>query len=238
MPQLTLDLYRDQELNFASFLAGPNGEAEAALRAWSEGLAAPTIYLWGATGCGKSHLLQSAISAFSSTTSRAMYLPLRAILGQGPQLLEGLETLDALAIDDIDAAAGQPDWEIGLFNLYNALAARQGRLLWSSQQPRTQLFQLPDLASRLSAGLVYQLHELDDTQKSTVLKRKARLRGLDLSDPVVEFILRRNRRDLRALSAVLERLDDASLRDRRPLTIPFVREVLSAEQPLADSSEA
>ena len=61
---------------------------------------------------------------------------------------------------------------------------------------------------------------------ATVMER-ARARGLDLSDEVGVYLLRRCPRDTHALFALLERLDKASLAAQRRLTIPFVRDLLS-----------
>ena len=71
------------------------------------------------------------------------------------------------------------------------------------------------------------MRELDDSGKATVLTARAAQRGLDLPAAVIEFVLRRERRDLCVLLAVLDKIDQASLSRGRALTVPFVREVLA-----------
>ncbi len=227
-PQLTLDLFGSSSHDFAGFHREGNDETVTALEHWSRGLGPPVIYLWGAGGSGKSHLLQAAIRAADQHGARAMYLPLAAVGSADSEVFDGLERVDMLAIDDLGACRGAADWERRLFHLYNALTAGGGRLLWAARTaPARGPFELADLASRLAASLVYQLRELDDTQKSRALAAAAARRGLSLEPAVIAFIMRRERRDMAALAEILDALDRASLRDARALTIPFVRSVLA-----------
>ncbi|MGE0482829.1 MAG: DnaA regulatory inactivator Hda [Gammaproteobacteria bacterium] len=227
--QLTLDLYNVTRHELGDFHRAGNAETVAAVERLVRGEGPRVVYLWGATGCGKSHLLQAAVQAVGAAGERAMYLPLRALAASGPAVLEGLEAVTLLAIDDLDAVVDQRPWAERLFHLHNALAAAAGRLLWSSRSaPASTVFALPDLASRTAASLVYQLHEPDEATRAAILVQLARRRGFDLPLPVVEFILRRERRDLVSLVTLLDVLDQASLSHGRALTVPFVRELLAA----------
>ncbi len=224
-PQLTLDLYRAPALDFDSFHAGGNDEAVVALRRWCEGAGAPVIWLSGAPATGKTHLLQAAVRAAGA---RAMYLPLADMRAYDCEMLDDLQAVDLLALDDVDSCAGDPAWERALFRLYNDRQAANLRLLWSAHTPpAVRLFKLDDLQSRAAAGLIYQLRELDDTDKGAALRAAALRRGLVLPEAVADYILRRERRDMSALAGVLDRLDRASLQESRALTVPFVREVLA-----------
>ncbi|MEQ8231848.1 MAG: DnaA regulatory inactivator Hda [Gammaproteobacteria bacterium] len=225
--QLTLDLFNVTRHSFADYHAGPQQAVLAALEQWSHAAGPAVIYLWGAPASGKSHLLQAAVRAASERGARTMYLPLGELLAAGPAVLDGLDAIDAVALDDLDACAGDAAWEQRLFHLYNALVGVGGRLLWSgARAPAACPLGLRDLASRLAASLVFHLRELDDAAKAAVLAARAHERGLELAPAVLEFILRRERRDMGALVALLEELDAASLRQRRALTVPFVRAVL------------
>lgn len=183
------------------------------------------VWLAGAAATGKSHLLQAAVSAAGA---RAMYLPLAELRPYGSSVLEDLNVVDVLALDDVDACAGDAEWEGALFRLYNDRLAAGQRLLWSARvTPATPVFTLPDLQSRAAAALIYQLRELADDDKCEALRAAARRRGLALPTAVAEFILRRERRDMNALGALLDRLDRASLSEARALTLPFVRAILA-----------
>jgi len=225
--QLTLGLFAPPQADFADFLDGANALPRQALETWSSGAGTWCCGLWGASGTGKSHLLQAAIRRVHAVGSPAMYLPLRDMRPHGAAVLDGLEQIGALAIDDIDAVAGDRTWEEALFALYNRCQASGGRLMFSSRLiPAATKFALADLQSRLTAALIFQLSELADPDKQRVLQVTARARGMELSEPVASFLIRRLRRSMHDLMDALEVLDRESLRERRTLTVPFVRDVL------------
>jgi DnaA family protein len=91
-----------------------------------------------------------------------------------------------------------------------------------------------DLRTRLAWGLVYQLKPLTDAEKVLHLRAEAGRRGLRLSDEVVWYLLNHLPRDLASLHRVLEVLDRYSLASQRAVTLPFVREALSAAQDCAN----
>ena len=224
-PQLALDLFQVSQNDFAGFVAGANREALQALALWARGAGPRVIHVRGGPATGKTHLLQAAIGAVKAGAVPAMYVPLPMLLAQGEQVLDDLEQVELVALDAIDACVGHAAWERRLFTLYNALDAAGHRLLWSARS--APAFVLPDLASRVEASLIYQLHELAEDDKAQVLRSRAAERGLTLPEPVIEFVLRRERRDLGALLSVLDVLDQASLQAGRALTVPFVREILA-----------
>ena len=73
-----------------------------------------------------------------------------------------------------------------------------------------------------------RLRALDDVQRRHALQLHARMRGLELTGEVADFILSRFSRDLRDLVALIERLDEQALAAQRALTIPFVRGFVGA----------
>jgi DnaA family protein len=155
-----------------------------------------------------------------------VYLPLRQRAELAPALLEGLETLVLICIDDVDAIAGDAAWEAALFHLFNRVRERGGRIvITGAAAPRNLGLSLPDLATRLGWGLVFQLHPLTDAEKAQALRLRARARGMEMPEAVAAYLLQRHARDMAALFALLERLDQASLAAQRRLTVPFVREV-------------
>ncbi|PAU87826.1 DnaA regulatory inactivator Hda [Pseudomonas sp. WN033] len=228
--QLPLGIKLRDEATFASYYAGPNAGVVAALQMLADPqqeLAEPCVYLWGAEGSGRSHLLQAACHRAAEAGALAMYLPLADLLEHGPSLLEGMEQVELLCLDQLDSLAGRADWEEALFHLYNRLREAGGRLLLAADAaPRAVSFGLPDLVSRLGWGLVYQLQSLDDQDKQQMLKLRAEQRGLQLSDEVARYILSRGARGMSELFDALELLDQASLQAQHRLTIPFVKRVM------------
>ena len=237
-PQLTLGLFPPPEFDFAEFRGRGNALARASLEAWAAGAEPWCVGVWGGAGTGKSHLLQATIRRAHAEGRTVMYVPLRDLHAHGPSLLHGLEHIEVLALDDLDAVIADPDWCTALFALYNRCQAARGRWLYAAAAPPAALrVQLPDLQSRLSAALVFQLQALDDDEKAALLRALAAARGLVLPDTVATFLLRRLPRGTHTLVAAVMRLDAASLRDRRALTIPFAREVLELDPGAADDAE-
>lgn len=186
------------------------------------------LYLWGAKGSGKSHVLLACCQAVNSTHS-AIYLPLALLKEWGPQSIEGLEDQALVCIDDIQEIAHDPVWEEALFHLYNRIKDQEKNLLIISGNlpPALMPIELADLRSRLGWGLVIQLNELNDDEKVKTLKLHALKRGFDLPESVGHFLLNRCSRNMHDLHELLNRLDDASLAAHRKITIPFVKNILS-----------
>jgi DnaA family protein len=228
-PQLTLELFSDTGCDFESYFPGPNEQAVCALMRWAAGAGPWYLCVWGRAGVGKTHLLQAAVNAISTGTS-AMYVPLLEVMNHGPAILDGLDEVDALCIDDIGLIRDEPQWQSALFDLFNRLQAAAGRLVVSAENsPRGLDLDLRDLSSRLSAGLIYQIHPLGDEDKRAALQAAAARRGLELPEPVASFIMRRANRDMGALNRVFADLDEASLSAGRQLTVPFVRDILGLD---------
>lgn len=230
LPQLTLALFDEAKLDLADYVPGENQFVLDAVSQWMSGDGPWYLMLWGATGTGKSHLIQSVIGAVGDQQRRAMYVPLGQVMEFDPEILEDLESIEFLGIDDVHLAAGDKGWELALFNLFNRTQASGGRLLVSSNRgPQNLGLDLLDLSSRLKSGLICHLSDLDDDGKQAVLQHRAARRGLDMPDNVARYLIHRLRRDMRELNMIFERIDAASLSAGRELTIPFVRDVLGLD---------
>jgi DnaA family protein len=222
--QLTLSVSVRDDARFANYYAGPNEQIVQQLQQQWTVNGEPYIYLWGAQGVGCSHLLQAACHYAEGLGHQSVYLPLDELIEYSPAVLESMEQLPLVALDNVQAVAGNAEWEEGLFHLFNRIRDRQGHLIIAgSQAPGHLGVQLPDLSSRLSWGMVYQVEPLEDDDKILALLLRARRRGLNMSDEVARYILTRGPRDMQALFDVLDVLDQASLSAQRKLTIPFIK---------------
>lgn len=225
--QLPLNMQLRDDATLASYYPGDNQEILSALMQMSAGVGESFIYLWGGSESGRTHLLQAACQAAGEAGIAALYIPLKEYRHLSPTVLQGIEEIPLVCLDDIDTVAGQPMWEEALFHLFNRIRARQGRLLIAANVAPTHLnITLPDLKSRLTWGVVYQLHTLNDEQKLCALQLRAHMRGLQLSKTVGQFLLHRCSRHFSELFSTLEVLDRASLAEQRRLTVPFVKHVL------------
>src|SRR5699024_3105074 len=143
-----------------------------------------------------------------------------------PEVLEGIEQYSLIAVDDVDSFAGLPEWEESLFHLYNRSRELGHNMLFTANtKPRNIGLILADLVSRLSAGPVYQLQALSDTDLVELLQCRAKQRGLPMSDEVAAYIIHRGVRAPNALVLLLDTLDEKAMVEQRKLTIPFVKEV-------------
>jgi DnaA-homolog protein len=236
MKQLALGVRLRADAVFESFWPGPNGEIVAALRCPS---AAP-LWLWGASGSGKTHLLQAVCAAAGEAAaagvpnaglpadgSPAAYFPLAAPRALPAEALAGFERTQVLCVDDVDAVAGDSAWERALFRLFNEASELRTRLIFAAAGPPRQAdWSLEDWGSRAAACVVYQLRELDDDGRIEALRLRAAQRGLQLPYETSEYLLKRMPRDMRSLFETLDQLDEASLVAQRRLTIPFIRDAL------------
>ncbi|MBM4197215.1 MAG: DnaA regulatory inactivator Hda [Gammaproteobacteria bacterium] len=229
MQQLPLNVRLAEHAVFESFHAGPNEAAIACLREAAAGAGPRFTWLWGPGSSGRSHLLQAAVTAAHALGRPSIFLPMAQRASLDPAMLDGLETASLVAVDDIDAIAGDGAWEPAMLLLYERIVASAGRLVMSSILPPARSgFRLPDLASRLSTAAVYQLVQGGDEQLLRALQKRAAWLGLELPDVTGRFLLTRVERDMAALCRELERLDREALAAQRRLTVPFVSEVLGS----------
>ncbi len=218
--QLPLRIGLRDSATFANFYPGSNAAVVHALQAASE----PFIYLGGAIGSGRSHLLQAACHEVSEAQGLAAYLPLAECMAMSSQMLEGMEQMALVAIDDLDLLAGNREWELALFHLYNRMRDAGHRMIAAGNAAPAALgITLPDLLSRLGWGPVFQLQPLADGEKSEALRMRAKQRGMELPPEVADYLLSHGSRNMHDLFALLDRLDEGSLAAQRKLTIPFVR---------------
>ncbi|HTX24400.1 MAG TPA: DnaA regulatory inactivator Hda [Steroidobacteraceae bacterium] len=227
MRQLPLGVRVPDRAVFASFLPGPNVQAVEHLKSLARGTLGGMAWICGPSGAGKSHLLQASC-ALASERARAGYLPLREVARLGVGALEGLNELDCLCLDDLDVVLGDGAWERALFALHCQIDERGGRLIAASGMPPALVtWTLGDLGSRWAASAVFQLRPLEEEQLTQALQLRAQVRGLELPEETARWLQRRFPRDMRTLYELLDTLDEAALVERRKLTVPFIRSVLS-----------
>jgi DnaA family protein len=227
MQQLPLSISLRDDATFDNFLIlRGNGLTLQALQQIDVDGAYSLAYLCGPGASGRSHLLQ----AVCHQHSQSVYLPLTELAAYRPsEVFATLERQALVCLDDVDAVAGIAPWEEALFHFINRKMLCGGALLVAAGQTAPGVFALPDLVSRLQQGLVLRLAAADDDDKTRVFIWRAGLRGMHLSEDVGAFVLRHYSRDLSQLMALLDQLDAQSLKQKRRITIPFVRQVIAAQ---------
>ncbi len=226
--QLSLGLELNYSKTLDSFYPGSNLELVKAIEALLQGQSENFIYIFGPLGLGKSHLLQAACHEAKRLCVSALYFSLAEVVLHPEAALENLEDLSLVCLDDLDAIAGNPEWEEKLFHLFNALRAKGHHLLVAATRPARDLpLTLEDLKSRLSWGLTFKIHALTDHDLSQAFLARAQWHGLVVPPDVIEFLMNRLPRSTQGMMDVFDRLNAASMIEQRKLTLPFVKQVLN-----------
>ncbi|VVE25816.1 DnaA regulatory inactivator Hda [Pandoraea pneumonica] len=222
--QLYLDLGTPPPATFDNFIVGPNREVAQTLAGLpaelSAGLARDRgIYLWGTAGSGRTHLMEALVHAVGPS---ARYLrpnsPLAAFMFD--------DSSTVYCVDDCDNLS--PNQQIAAFNLFNETRARPHcAFVAAGSQPPVDMPLREDLRTRLGWGLVFHIVGLDDDGKKQALQNAARERGLQLAADVPAYLLTHFQRDMSSLMALLDRLDRFSMEQKRAVTLPLLRQMLT-----------
>jgi DnaA family protein len=224
--QLALGIDLRDDCTLETYFPGENQQALSQIKQLAKGEGESFVYIWGREGVGRTHLLQGACHWAHRSQRTSFYISLKSVKQLSPEVLAGLERIDVICLDDIEGIAGDPVWEEAVFHLFNKLRANKKHLLITANcAPKALPILLPDLLSRLTWGIVYLLQPLGDNDLLMALQLRAKERGLDLSDEVGSFLIRRCTRSMPELYTLLEKLDKASLIAQRRLTIPFVKSI-------------
>ncbi|WP_299076928.1 DnaA regulatory inactivator Hda [uncultured Paraglaciecola sp.] len=232
--QLTLPVGLKDTESFASFIAGQNVQACSHLNAlFSQNEGEQTnnwlTYLFSDSGLGKSHLLYATCQQAELMDASCIYFSFNEKPYMSPDMLLGLEDYRLICLDDIEKLQGEREWQVAVFDLINRVKeqAKCSLVITGNQPPKQLSLELPDLISRLSWGTNFQLFSLTDEQRQQALIVKAQHRGLNMSKEVAKFLVNHWQRDMPALIASLDILDEQSLQQQRKLSIPFVKAILA-----------
>ena len=181
------------------------------------------IYVYGATGLGKTHLLQGAVLRALSDQQSSMYIDCHNALPE--HVFESIEQLNWLSIDNVDAIHdNQHDL---VFDLYNRAKQAKVTMLISGSKLPSELSVMKDLKTRLGLATIFQLQPLDDELTMSVLNNQMIDRNLSIDSKVYEYLFKYYSRDVKILLAAMDDLDKASLQVKQSITIPFVKKTLN-----------
>ena len=223
--QLALSLLLDDSARFENFYT-PEGSPQQACVRFLENLdPGGMAWIWGASGSGVSHLLQSCCNTFAPD---GIYLPLVELAGEDPrQVLADLEHNSLLVFDDVGLVTGADNWSEQLFFLFNRLKDSGSRLVVGAKSPPQAIdTRLEDLRSRFASMTCFHIETLTDENKAELLSMRAANRGLFMPHAVATYLINHYSRDLSRQIELLDRLDVWSLQAKRRLTIPLVRDAL------------
>lgn len=227
--QVPLDIRMRPHLTFTNFEVGDNSLVISALTGCvnqqDHHLA---LYLWGKCGVGKSHLVSATLNYFQHYQGKnTFYVSFTQKSSLDLTILNNVEQYHVIVLEDVHYLTRETAWQEQVFYLFNRVQQTRARLIFTATEPPPQLQHiLPDLASRFSSALVMQVKELTEIQKIQAFRTRVHAHGMQMSQPVINFIFKHGPRDLPYLFALLEHLDRYSLSRQQRLTIPLVKEAM------------
>lgn len=226
--QQTLELKLADCQSFDTLVPGANAAAFSRLKAAAAALPHEFYLVFGVHGCGKSHLLGALHRELQQQGRYVFFLDLAEAAALSPELLEAAGEPAAALLDNVDAVAGNADWELALFAFFNRWYDLRRGLLVMSSTPSFDVipFNRADLNSRLGSGVVFPLEPLDEEGCAEALRRRAAGRGFCLPGSTSFYLVRHCGRSMPGLVKILDMLDEAQLRCGHELTVPFVKKIL------------
>ncbi|KKL83189.1 hypothetical protein LCGC14_1977240, partial [marine sediment metagenome] len=234
-PALQLAPVLSRDYTFDTFVTGPcNRLAHAACGAVAEspGKAYNPLFIYGAAGLGKTHLLQAIChEVVSRAAAKIIFLSCETFINH---LIEAIELgrlldfryryrqADVLVVDDVQFLSRHEQTQEEFFHTFNTLYQTQKQIVLSCDRPPTEIPLLEErLISRFNWGLVTGISRPAYETRVAIIRKKASARGLSLPEDVVCLIagtIDSNTRELEGaitkvamLAQVLERRIDLSL---------------------------
>ncbi len=205
------------EYTFENFVVGPCNQlahAAALSVAQSPGVAYNPLFIYGGVGLGKTHLMQ-AIGHYVKEKSKAKisYIPAEYFVNEFITSIKNKTThifrnkfryLDYLLIDDIHFIGGKEGTQEEFFHTFNFLYNNRKQIVLSSDKPPKDIKFLEErLVSRFEWGLIVDLQIPDFETRVAIVKKKAELRNLSLSDDLVFYIAEKVKDNIRLIEGIL-----------------------------------
>ncbi|WP_434481383.1 HdaA/DnaA family protein [Lutimaribacter degradans] len=200
------------------FVSPANAMAVAMIENW-QNWPSRKLLLIGPEGAGKTHLAH-----VWAQDSGARIIVARDLCGADiPALAKA-----PVAIEDAEDIAGERTAEEALFHLHNLVLAEGHSLLVTATGPAQRWgLRLPDLQSRMQGTQTATLSPPDDRLLGAVLLKLFADRQVAPSPEALNHLLRHMTRDFATARAVVAEIDRVALAEKRPITAPLVRRVLT-----------
>jgi len=225
--QIALPLSLDRQYSFENFISDRADLIVASLKALIQGDGEAQIGLWGTTASGKTHLLNASADYARQKSVVLQIYDAKQLLQCDANEFEGFSHCDVLAIDNLDAIAGNAEWEACFYQVINRCRDGDYRFVFAmAHRPEGLETTLDDFRSRLQWGLMLQLPSSDDIEIRQILRKRAQLIGIELAEDVISYLMTHHARNLATQMAILRRLDGASLSQQRKVTIPLIKQAL------------
>lgn len=227
---------------FDTCIVGPHNDlAVAATRAVAEkpGTLYNPLFIYGASGLGKTHLLHAIghhVKTISPTT-RLLYQSADRFINEFISAIRfnrvyefeaRYRMVDLLLIDDIQSLSNKEQTQEAFFNIFNTLHHARKQIVITSDTMARDIAGLAErIRSRLEGGLVVDIQPPQHETKVAILKKKAELHGTVLDDDVAHFIATRSTGTIRELEGMLIRTLAFSALTKQHLTCELAARVLN-----------
>ena len=196
------------------------------------------LFLYGATGLGKTHLMQAVGHALLAKkhNARVLYLTSEKFVGGFVSALQrgaiddfkkSCRDLDLLLIDDIHFLAGKGASLEEFFYTFNTLLENNGQIILTSDRYPKEIPDLDEqLKSRFSWGLTVQLDPPDLENRVGILRKKAEINKMELPKPAALFIAQHIQANVRELEGALNKVMATARFQGRAIDIDIVKHAL------------
>ena len=235
---------------FENFVIGPSNQLAYAASMAAAGGTGPRhnpLFLCGGTGLGKTHLVHAVAHKFRAERpeARILYVSAEKFVNEFLQALQDQrmnefrsryrERCDLLLVDDIQFFANKTQTQEEFFHAFNALHQADKQIIVTSDKYPQQLERLEErLVSRFSWGLVADIQGPELETRVAILRKKAQIERIELSDDIVLYLAQSVRSNVRELEGTLIRLAAKSSLTKHAVDLDFVRtELLHSAGPRA-----
>ncbi len=232
----------DPRFTFKNFVVGKSNElAFAAARRVSENklVSFNPLFLFGGVGLGKTHLMHAIAWDIKERDPKrkVVYLSAEKFMYEFVKSLryrdtmsfkEKLRSVDILMIDDIQFIAGKESTQEEFFHTFNSLVGQSKQIIISGDRAPSDLDGLEErLRSRLSFGLVGEIHKADYELRLSILHTKIEAKkDVIVDDEIIQFLAKKISSNVRELEGALRRLMAHSELVNRPLNLEVAKQLL------------
>jgi len=232
---------------FPNFVVGPSNELAHAAALASAGGGGPRynpLFIAGGTGLGKTHLMHAIAHKvlLERPDSRIVYVSAEHFTNEFIEALQHHKMdefraryrtdCDLLLVDDIQFLAGREQTQEEFFHTFNALHDADRPIIVTSDKYPQQLQRMPErLVSRFTSGLVADIQTPQLETRVAIVRKKAALEGIELSDEVAVMLAQNVQSNVRELEGALIRLAAKSSLTGRHIDEEFALQELTLVSP-------
>ena len=210
-----------EEYTFDRFVVGSSNKfAHAAAVAVAEnpGKSYNPLYIYGESGLGKTHLLYAIAHHIHDARPdfKIVYIKGDAFTNELIQAIrdnknqefrEKYRSADVFLMDDVQFVAGRASTQEEMFHTFNTLYEAKRQIVFTADRPPKEMLRLDDrLRTRFEWGLPVDIQPPDYETRVAIIKTKAIRRGMNLPDPVLQYIAENITSNVRQIEGTVNKI--------------------------------